>query len=110
MSGTDCSGVVCYSTGQKTHSWFTKDGMPPGSWSEVSVNATSKSSFYSKVKSRDLFLWYEKGKINHTAFYSGGSKLFHAHGAIGTPTGFTSDLNWYLKTFTYPRVFRQVAP
>jgi cell wall-associated NlpC family hydrolase len=99
-SGTDCSGVVNYATGQTKRVWSTSSGAPPGRWNWIKV---SKEYFFEQILQGDLLVWPE-----HCAFYAGNSKLFHARRS-GTIAGFTSDLkNYWLKEKRVPIVYREI--
>ena len=106
-TGADCSGLVCVATGQEKHIW-NATGMPPGNWIAVNPSHSSKEDFVAELKEGDLLVWNGE----HTAFYGGGSKLFHAR-KKGTIIGYTNDILLYwlskdrIKEKGYPNVYRQ---
>jgi hypothetical protein len=95
-SGMDCSALVNLATGYSTRVWGTSMGAPPGSWETIAAQSISG------LLEGDLLVWN-----GHVAFYAGGGRLFHAHGAQGTPAGYTNDLSWYINTKGFPTVYRQ---
>ncbi len=100
-AGTDCSGLVCLSKRAESR-WTTSGGMPPGNWSAMTYTH-SRAGFMQVARTGDLVVW----PGSHTAYYAGGTRLFHAHGSAGTPTGYTNDLIWYLSNRGYPNLYRQ---
>ena len=36
-----------------------------------------------------------------------GNRIFHAHGKVGTPTGYTDDLRWWISEKKEPKVYRK---
>jgi len=103
--GMDCSGLVEAATGNiGSHSWSTNGGLPPGSWTIISANRSSIDTFMSSLQPGDLLVWTGC----HTAFYDGGSTLFHAHGGNGGEVGYTNDLkNYWLPQKGYPTIYRE---
>jgi cell wall-associated NlpC family hydrolase len=104
--GIDCSGLVNRATGNETRVWTTSSGNPPGSWSKINVSSASYDNFISGVQKGDLFVWPDV----HAAFYAGNEygQLYHAHGGKMKITGYTNDLKYYIDTYKYPNVFRQL--
>lgn len=108
MTGIDCSGLV--SAALNIDRWTTGGGDVPTT-NRVDLNS-SNASFVNDLQVGDILVWRWKDKYGdehgHCCIYAGEGKIFHAHGATGTPTGYTHDLitYWYDK-HGVPKVYRK---
>ena len=103
-NGIDCSGLVSVALGLETR-WTTKSGDIPG---------LKKMDFTSidELRKGDILVWRWQdlnGKwCGHAAIYVEGNSIFHAHGAKGSPTNMTNDLEKYwLKKYKAPVIYRK---
>ena len=97
----DCSGLVTAALGIPR--WTTSSGPIPGM---QKVNLINKNeNFVSELQTGDILVW----KGVHTAIYDAEKgKIFHAHGAKGTPVGYTSDLlTYWFNEHKLPTVYRK---
>jgi len=95
LHGIDCSGLV--SVALRISRWTTDSGDIPGMNKIVLTNRNGQ--FINELQKGDILVWRKgSGHANgHAAIYVEGTKIFHAHGKTGTPTGYTNDLirHWY---------------
>lgn len=113
-SGLDCSGLVSAALRLESR-WATGMGDIP-STTKVVING-SKATFINELQVGDILVWRwkvwnekEKKYVHrgHCCIYAGGKRIFHAHGAEGTPTGYTSDLETYwVMAHGIPTVYRK---
>ncbi|MDD7318828.1 MAG: NlpC/P60 family protein [Prevotellaceae bacterium] len=107
--GIDCSGLICAAYGLKQR-WTTSNGTPSG-LTKVTLHS-SGSSIINELQLGDVLVWRFKDRngkpAGHTVLYVNGTRIFHAHGKKGTPTGYTSDLvNYWIHTYGTPNVYRK---
>ena len=101
-TGIDCSGLYTRAS-QSEYRWYTwSDGALPGNPSPITYTKT-RAGLLSVARQGDILFWSGR----HVAFYAGNGQLFHAHGATGTPTGFTGDLfRWWIPNRGWPTLYR----
>ena len=107
--GIDCSGLVSAALRLDIHDrWSTASGDIPGMRKILLSN--NDENFTSELQKGDILVWRadKKHKNGHAVFFVEGSRIFHAHGNTGDPTGYTDDLirYWY-KERGVPDVYRK---
>ena len=72
----------------------------------MNLNANDES-FVNELQVGDILVW-RTGEHGHCCIYAGEGKIFHAHGATGTPTGYTNDLiAYWFNVHEIPKVYRR---
>ena len=112
-SGIDCSGLV--SAALNIQRWTTSSGDIPTT-KKITIYGT-KSTFVNELLIGDILVWrwkyYDKNlrryvDKGHCCIYAGNGRIFHVHGAAGTPTGYTSDLlTYWVNKHGIPNVYRR---
>ena len=112
-SGIDCSGLV--SAALNIQRWTTSSGDIPTT-KKITIYGT-KSTFVNELLIGDILVWrwnyYDKNlrryvDKGHCCIYAGNGRIFHTHGAAGTPTGYTSDLlTYWVNKHGIPNVYRR---
>ena len=107
QSGIDCSGLVTVAL--KIPRWTTHDGDIPG-MNKIALPNIKEENLLAELQKGDILVW-RKGngfRSGHAAIYVEGTKIFHAHGDKGTPTGYTQDLmRYWVERRGIPDVYRK---
>ena len=106
IEGIDCSGLI--SAALNIPRWTTSSGDIPGMKRVTLTNINN--NFCTELQKGDILVWRKDNKHNygHAVIFVEETKIFHAHGKTGTPTGYTNDLitYWY-KERGVPEVYRK---